>query len=102
MNTLYLLIAAIAGPILVGGGVGIVQELRKDWAVTDAVNAERERGERECTGKLNTVRAQSAETALEALTEASQAALGIKPTPLERAELEMLCETDLACREFKP
>ena len=98
MPTLYLLIAAIVGPILVGVSTYGVEELwRQPKAIAKAVQAEAER----CAGKINEIRAQSAEATLSQFEAATQAELGIGPTPVDRAELQVLCNSDAACREHK-
>lgn len=99
MPSLYTVLALILVPLLTGGGTYILQ----DWRMSSAVQAEKERSSRECESRVAAVKseveAKSAQEVLNQFNEAAQAALGIGPTPIDRAELMDLCSTDPGCRE---
>ncbi len=95
MGSLFLYVALAIGAIA-GGGlmVGVEKLIVQPMAISKAVDAARA----ECVAQ---VRAQTAEALLAQFDEARQAELGIGPTPIDKAELQMLCDRDLACREHK-
>lgn len=99
MPTLYLLIAAIAGPLLIGGLTYGVEELRQGWAIDAAVTAERARGDQVCAGKIAQVGQRSADDALAARDAADAAVANVKPVPVDKAALKSTCNADVNCRE---
>lgn len=88
---LYIILAIGA---LVGGSLSIAVEkfVLQPIAINKAVDAARA----DCIAR---VRAQTAEATLKQFEEARQAELGIGPTPVDRAELQLLCDREPMCRE---
>lgn len=82
-----LAIGAIAGGAL---GIGFEKIIVQPRAI--------EQARRECASQI---RAQTAESLLLQFEEARQAELGIEHTPMDKAELQDLCDRSKDCRERK-
>jgi len=79
---------------LIGGGVSIAVEkfVLQPIAITKAVDTARA----QCVAD---VRAATSEALLAQFEAARQAETGIGPTPVDRAELQLLCNNEPLCRE---
>ena len=96
MPTLYLLIAAIIGPILVGVSTYGVEELwRQPRAIAKAVQAEAER----CAGRVAEIAQKTSDDALAKVDERDAALQSMVPTPDERDGVKALCPKEKACRK---
>jgi hypothetical protein len=95
-------ILLIIGAIMGGGlSIGVEELLVIPHQVSVAKSNQYAADQRACDAKIALIEAQSAEATLAQFEEATRAELGIGPTPVDRAELNDLCETDRNCREHK-
>lgn len=88
METLYLLLAAIVGPLVVGGLTYGVEE----WRLDAAVKAGEARGAQTCAGKV-------ASDAVDARDAADAAVANVKPWSGDKAARKAACDGDVMCRQ---
>ena len=96
MPTLYLALAAVLGPLLVGGLTYTIQEWRLDQAVTTAVNAEKARAEDVCNGRIAQIGSASSADALAKIDAQKHALSTMSPTPWNGDGIKALCAREAA------
>lgn len=91
----WLKLLFVLSPILTYG----VQELRMQWAV-DAAVAETKREERKVAAmQLKALAATIENTSLSTIVIVREGADATTRTPIDKAELKMLCDADPLCRD---
>lgn len=93
MAGLFLYIALAVGAV---AGGGLMVGIEKLWVQPRAIEKAVDVARAQCVAD---VRAETAESLLAQFEAARQAETGIGPTPVDRAELQMLCNNEPLCRE---
>jgi hypothetical protein len=88
MPTLYLLLAAVLGPLFVGGLTYGVEE----WRMDSATKAAEARGAQVCAGKV-------ASDTVTARDSADAAVANVKPWTGDKAARKAACDADVLCRQ---
>ena len=100
MPTLYLLLAAVLGPLLIGGLTYGYEDLwDKPRAIAAAVADERARGDQICAGKVAAIGQKSAEDALASRDAADAAVADVKPLSDDKVARKAMCDADQNCRQ---
>lgn len=101
--TLGLVGWAIVGPLASWG----LTDLKAKWidipniraaATREATDAEHQRGQQACDARVAVIQQELSEAAARARRLAEEAEISIGPTPVEKAELQHLCNQSASCR----